>query len=131
MRKKQRKPSRKRASSNRRSMVFKPQLIHAMNTLRHMTGSRRVEEVNSAPPSLIHDMSKALRHSQQHRIRLPKALKKQVKHHAKALRILSNPSTSIARKRHIIQQKGGGNLLGTIARLIPVVGPILGNLLDG
>ena len=113
----------------RRRQAVKSKLIHAMNKLKNMGGSRRVEEVAAAPDRLIRDMSTALRKVRKRKVTLPKSLAKQVKKHAKALRILSNPRVSITKKRKVMSQKGGG-ILGTIASLIPVVGPILGNLFD-
>ena len=116
-------------TKRRRRHPVKPKLIHAMNKLKNMGGSRRVQEVAAAPDKLIRDMSTALRKVRKRKVNLPKGLAKQVKKHAKVLRTLSNPRVSIKKKRSLMSQKGGG-ILGTIARLIPVVGLILGNLFD-
>ena len=126
-----RRTKRKRTKRRRRRgrQVLKPKLIHAMNKLKNMGASRRVQEVAAAPDRLIRDMSTALQKVRKRKVTLPKGLAKQVKKHAKALRSLSNPRLSIKKKRNLIKQKGGG-ILGTIARLIPVVGPLLGNILD-
>lgn len=113
----------------RRRQVVKTKLVHAMNKLKNMGGSRRVKEVEAAPDTLIRDMSTALHKVRKRKVNLPKGLAKQVKKHAKALRTLSNPRISIKKKRSLIKQRGG-SILGTIARLIPVVGPVLGGLLD-
>ena len=126
-----RRTNKKRHQRRRRKgrKTFKPKLIHAMNKLKNMGASRRVEEVAAAPDRLIRDMSTALQKVRKRKVTLPKGLAKQVKKHAKVLRSLSNPRMSIKKKRILIKQKGGG-ILGTIARLIPVVGPLLGTVLD-
>ena len=122
------KRSRKRATKRQR--IVKPKLIHAMHKLKNMGASRRVRELDAAPDTLIRDMSTALNKARKKKnIKLPKGLAKQVKKHTKALRMISNPRLSIKKKRTLIKQKGGG-ILGTIARLIPVVGPVLGTILD-
>jgi hypothetical protein len=121
--------TKKGRTKGRRGQVVKPKLIHAMNKLKNMGASRRVEEVAAAPDGLIRDMSTALHKARKRNMTLPKGLAKQVKKHAKALRTLSNPRVSIKKKRNLISQKGGG-ILATIARLIPVVGPVLGSLFD-
>ena len=107
---------------------MQPKLIHAMHKLKNMGASRRVREMATAPDTLIRDMSTALRKARKRKVTLPKGLAKQVKKHAKSLRLLSNPRLSIKRKRTLIKQKGGG-ILGTIARLIPIIGPVLGPIL--
>ena len=126
-----RRTNKKRHQRRRRKgrKTFKPKLIHAMNKLKNMGASRRVEEVAAAPDRLIRDMSTALQKVRKRKVTLPKGLAKQVKKHAKVLRSLSNPRMSIKKKRILIKQKGGG-ILGTIARLIPVVSPLLGPVLD-
>ena len=121
--------SKRHPKRRHRRQVVKTKLVHAMTKLKNMGASRRVQEVAAAPDRLIRDMSTALRKVRKHKGTLPKHLSKQVKKHAKALRTLSNPRVSIKKKRHLIGQKGGG-ILGTIASLIPIVGPVLGGLLD-
>ena len=113
----------------RRSHGVKSKLIHAMSKLKNMGASRRVEEVAAAPDRLIRDMSTALRKVRKRNVTLPQGLAKQVKKHATALKTLSNARVSIKKKRSLIRQKGGG-IIGTIAKLIPIVGPIVGSLLD-
>ena len=119
----------KRRGQQRRRPGGNSKLIHAMIKLKNMGASRRVHEMAAAPDRLIRDISSALHKARKRKVTLSKGLAKQVKKHAKALRMLSNPRLSIKKKRTLIKQKGGG-ILGTIARLIPVVGPVLGPLLD-
>ena len=123
--------TKRRVKSGRRrqrKQIVKSKLVHAMNKLKNMGASRRVEEVAAAPDRLIRDMSTALRKVRKRKVTLPKGLANQVRKHAKTLRTLSNPRLSIKKKRSLMTQKGGG-ILGTIARLIPIVGPLVGNLL--
>ena len=114
----------KRRPRGKGRQVFKPKLIDAMNKLKNMGASRRVREIVAAPDKLIRDMSSALQKAKRHKVALPKVLAKQVKKHAVSLRKLSNPRLSIKKKRQLIKQKGGG-LLGTIAGLLPIVGPLI------
>ena len=118
---------RRKSRRGRRRQSVKPKLVIAMNKLKNMGASRRVAEISAAPDKLIRDMSSALHKARRHSVSLPKGLAKQVKKHAKSLRLLSNPRISVKKKRTLMKQKGGG-ILGTVARLIPIIGPIIGGL---
>ena len=122
-RKKRNQPRKKR-----RQQVFKPELIDAMNKLKNMGGSRCVEGLVTAPNQLIHDMSHALNKIRKSKVKLPNNLQRQVKKHAHALRTVSNSRVSMKRKRRLITQRGSG-FVGTIAKLIPFVGPLLSKVL--
>lgn len=112
----------------KRKKAFKPKLIHAMNKLKTIRGSRRIDEVIHAPKKLIHDMSHALHVTRHCNVKLPSTLMKKVKQNAKALRKFSNPRSSMKSKRDTIRQYGDG-LVDTITKLIPTAGYIIASLL--
>ena len=117
----------RRGRLTRKGHKVQSKLLHAMNKLKNMGASRRVEEVVAAPNKLIRDMSTALRKAREQRVTWPKGLAKQVQRYRKTLKTLSNPHVTINKKRKLIRQKGGG-LLGTIAKLIPTVASLIGIL---
>lgn len=107
------KANRKKSSKN---------FANALRRLKKLNAKEQHQAIGMANNSFIQHLCKQLK-TLKHAKLTPKA-KKDLSKHKKSLRHLLSPSIGLSKRRRMLTQ-GGGGLLKTILRHIPIVGTVL------